>query len=86
MEYISALCILSVPSLKCFFFQLVLHKALRERHMGYLQGLKWDDAVNKNPDVFRGSDIFKITEGSDPDSRNKKIPVNSHLNLSRLKW
>jgi 2,3-bisphosphoglycerate-dependent phosphoglycerate mutase len=45
------------------------------RHMRYLQGLKWDDAVNKNPDVFRGFDIFKITEGSDPDSRNQEIPV-----------
>ena len=67
-------------------FQLVLEEALRERHMGYLQGLKWDDAVKKNPDVFRGADIFKITEGSDPDSRNQELPVNSHLNLSRLKW
>ena len=86
MEYISALCILSVPFLKCFFFQLVLNEALRERHMGYLQGLKWDDAVNKNPDVFRGSDIFKITEGSDSDSRNQEIPINSQLSLSRLKW
>ncbi|XP_039798277.1 phosphoglycerate mutase-like protein 4 isoform X5 [Panicum virgatum] len=54
--------------------QLVLHKALRERHMGYLQGLEWDDAVKKNPDVFRGADIFKITEGSDPDSRNQELP------------
>ena len=66
-------------------FQLVLNEALRERHMGYLQGLKWDDAVNKNPDVFRGFDIFKITEGSDPDSRNQEIPVSLQLNLSRLK-
>ncbi|KAG2559919.1 phosphoglycerate mutase-like protein 4 [Panicum virgatum] len=58
----------------CGVTNLVLDEALRERHMGYLQGLKWDDAVNKNPDVFRGSDIFKITAGSDPDSRNQKIP------------
>ena len=83
---ISSLCILSVPFLKCFFFQLVVNEALREMHMGYLQGLKWDDAVNKNPDVFRSFGIFEITEGSDPDSRNKEIPVNSHLNLSRLKY
>ena len=68
-----------------FLFQLVLNEALRERHMGYLQGLKWDDAVKKNPDVFRGADIFKITEGSDPDSRNQEIPVSLQLNLSRLK-
>ncbi|EES07934.1 hypothetical protein SORBI_3005G026800 [Sorghum bicolor] len=48
--------------------------ALRERHMGYLQGLKWDDAVAKSPDSFRGFDIFKLTEGSDPDSRNQELP------------
>ncbi|CAL4904352.1 unnamed protein product [Urochloa decumbens] len=58
----------------CDVSNLVLHEALRERHMGYLQGLKWDDAVNKKPDVFRGFDIFKLTEGSDPDSRNQEIP------------
>ncbi|XP_039823730.1 phosphoglycerate mutase-like protein 4 isoform X1 [Panicum virgatum] len=58
----------------CGVTNLVLNEPLRERHMGYLQGLKWDDAVNKNPDVFRGSDIFKITEGSDPDSRNQELP------------
>ena len=74
------------PVSQMFFFQLVVNEALREMHMGYLQGLKWDDAVNKNPDVFRSFGIFEITEGSDPDSRNKEIPVNSHLNLSRLKY
>ncbi|XP_062203131.1 phosphoglycerate mutase-like protein 4 isoform X1 [Phragmites australis] len=58
----------------CGVSNLVLNEALRERHMGYLQGLKWDDAVNKNPDVFKGFDIFKITKGSDPDSRNQEIP------------
>ncbi|OEL15150.1 Phosphoglycerate mutase-like protein 4 [Dichanthelium oligosanthes] len=58
----------------CDVSNLVLNEALRERHMGYLQGLKWDDAVDKNPDVFRGFDIFKIIEGSDPDSRNQEIP------------
>ena len=68
------------------FFQLVLNEALREMHMGYFQGLKWDDIINKNPDVFRGFDIFKITEGSDSDSRNQEIPINSQLSLSRLKW
>ena len=64
----------------------MLTEALREMHMGYFQGLKWDDIINKNPDVFRGFDIFKITEGSDQDSRNQEVPVNSHLNLSKLKW
>ncbi|KAL6906045.1 hypothetical protein ACP4OV_003646 [Aristida adscensionis] len=58
----------------CDVSNLVLTESLRERHMGYLQGLKWDDAVNKNPEVFRGMDIFKITEGSDLDSRNKELP------------
>lgn len=58
----------------CGVSNLVLTEALRERHMGYLQGLKWDDAVDKSPDVFSGFDIFKITAGSDPDSRNQEIP------------
>jgi len=53
----------------------VLNEALREMHMGYLQGLKWDDAVKKYPDVFRAFDISKIAE-----SRNQEIPVNSQLN------
>jgi probable phosphoglycerate mutase len=66
--------------------QVVLNEALRERHMGYLQGLKWDDAVAKSLDSFRGFDIFKITEGSDPDSRNKELPVSMQLRLSRLNW
>ena len=69
-----------------FFFQLVLNEALREMHMGYFQGLKWGDVDNKKSDVFRGFDIFKITEGSDSDSRNQEIPINSQLSLSRLKW
>ena len=67
------LCVLSVPLLN--FFQLVPNEALREMHMGYLQGLKWDDAVKKYPDVFRAFDISKIAE-----SRNQEIPVNSQLN------
>ena len=64
----------------------MLTEALREMHMGYFQGLKWDDVVNKKSDVSRGFDIFKITEGSDSDSRNQEIPINSQLSLSRLKW
>ena len=67
------LCVLSVPLLN--FFQLVPNEALREMHMGYLQGLKWDDAVKKYTDVFRAFDISKIAE-----SRNQEIPVNSQLN------
>jgi len=54
--------------------------------MGYLQGLKWDDAVAKSPDSFRGFDIFKLTEGSDPDSRNQELPVSMQLRVSELKW
>jgi hypothetical protein len=70
-----------------YLLQVVLNEALRERHMGYLQGLKSDDAVNKNPNVFRGFDIFKITEGSDPDSRHQEIPVSLQLIFfSRLKF
>jgi hypothetical protein len=37
--------------------------------MAYLKDLNWDDAINKNPNVFIGFDIFKIREGY-PGSRN----------------
>jgi broad specificity phosphatase PhoE len=46
---------------------VVLNEALRERHVGYLQGHMWDDVVAKSLDVFRGFDIFKTTEGFDPN-------------------
>ena len=60
---------------------MVLNQALRERHMGYLQGLTWHDAMalSKSSDSFRGLDIVKITEGSDPDSRNQELPVSLKL-------
>jgi broad specificity phosphatase PhoE len=54
--------------------QVVLTEALRERHMGYLQGLRWDDAVDKSPDSLH---IVKVIEGSDPDSRNQELPVST---------
>ena len=57
---ISSLCILSVPFLKCFFFQLVVNEALREMHMGYLQGLKWDDAVKKIQMFSEGLIFLKL--------------------------
>ena len=63
----------------------MVNEALREMHMGYLQGLKWDDAVNKNPDVLTGFDILKIREGSNPGSRNQEIPVSWQL-ICILKW
>ncbi|PWZ29326.1 hypothetical protein Zm00014a_012136 [Zea mays] len=50
---------------------VVLTEALRERHMGYLQGLRWDDAVDKSPDSLH---IVKVIEGSDPGSRNQELP------------
>jgi len=65
----------------------MLNEALRERHMGYLQGLTWDDAkaLAKSSDSFKGYDIFKITEGSDPDSRNQELPV-SICNFVCSQW
>uniref|UniRef100_A0A0D3HR55 Uncharacterized protein n=1 Tax=Oryza barthii TaxID=65489 RepID=A0A0D3HR55_9ORYZ len=33
--------------------QLVLSPALRERHMGDLHGLKFDDAVRSKPDAYK---------------------------------
>jgi probable phosphoglycerate mutase len=58
-------------------FQLVLIEALRERHMGYLQGLTWDDAMNKSPGVFKGFANFEVKNGLDFDGRNHEFPVSS---------
>lgn len=55
----------------CGVSNVVLTEALRERHMGYLQGLRWDAAVDKSPDSLH---IVKVIEGSDPDSRNQELP------------
>jgi probable phosphoglycerate mutase len=60
-------------------FQLMLTEALRERHMGYLQGLMWDDAVNKSPGVFKGFANFEVKNGLDFDDRNHELPVSSKL-------
>ena len=35
-----------------FWFQLVFDPALRERHMGDLHGLVFEDAVRRNPEIF----------------------------------
>uniref|UniRef100_A0A0D9XWP2 Phosphoglycerate mutase (2,3-diphosphoglycerate-dependent) n=1 Tax=Leersia perrieri TaxID=77586 RepID=A0A0D9XWP2_9ORYZ len=58
----------------CGVPNVLLNEALRERHMGHLQGLKWDDAVNKNPGVFKGFDIFEIKKELDFDERNYELP------------
>ena len=58
-------------------FQLVLTESLRERHMGYLQGLTWDDTVNKSPCVFKGFANFEVKNGLDFDGRNQELPVSS---------
>lgn len=58
----------------CDVSNLLLNEALRERHMGYLQGLKWEDAFIKNPGVFKGFDIFENKKGLDFDDRNEEIP------------
>lgn len=47
--------------------------------MGYLQGLKWEDAFIKNPGVFKGFDIFENKKGLDFDDRNEEIPVSTTL-------
>uniref|UniRef100_J3NB78 Uncharacterized protein n=2 Tax=Oryza brachyantha TaxID=4533 RepID=J3NB78_ORYBR len=42
--------------------------------MGYLQGLTWDDAVNKSPGVFKAFANFEIKNGVDFDDRNQELP------------
>nr|ABA91368.2 phosphoglycerate mutase family protein, expressed [Oryza sativa Japonica Group] len=58
----------------CDVSNLMLTEALRERHMGYLQGLMWDDAVNKSPSVFKGFANFEVKNGLDFDDRNHELP------------
>ncbi|EEC67631.1 hypothetical protein OsI_35025 [Oryza sativa Indica Group] len=58
----------------CDVSNLMLTEALRERHMGYLQGLMWDDAVNKSPGVFKGFANFEVKNGLDFDDRNHELP------------
>uniref|UniRef100_A0A0D3F4G9 Uncharacterized protein n=1 Tax=Oryza barthii TaxID=65489 RepID=A0A0D3F4G9_9ORYZ len=49
----------------CDVSNLVLTEALRERHMGYLQG------------VFKGFANFEVKNGLDFDGRNQELPVSS---------
>ncbi|EEC68823.1 hypothetical protein OsI_37392 [Oryza sativa Indica Group] len=58
----------------CDVSNLVLIEALRERHMGYLPGLTWDDAMNKSPGVFKGFANFEVKNGLDFDGRNHEFP------------
>uniref|UniRef100_A0A0D9YRE3 Uncharacterized protein n=1 Tax=Oryza glumipatula TaxID=40148 RepID=A0A0D9YRE3_9ORYZ len=48
----------------CDVSNLVLTEALRERHMGYLQG------------VFKGFANFEVKNGLDFDGRNQELPFN----------
>uniref|UniRef100_A0A0D9XWP4 Phosphoglycerate mutase (2,3-diphosphoglycerate-dependent) n=1 Tax=Leersia perrieri TaxID=77586 RepID=A0A0D9XWP4_9ORYZ len=45
---------------------LVLNPALRERHMGDLHGLKFDDAIRSKPDAWKAFSS---------DDRSQEIPV-----------
>ncbi|KAL6641931.1 hypothetical protein ACP70R_020112 [Stipagrostis hirtigluma subsp. patula] len=49
----------------CDVSNLVLDRALRERHMGDLHGLKWDDAVRTHPEAYKALSS---------DERNQEIP------------
>ncbi|XP_014661094.1 phosphoglycerate mutase-like protein 4 [Setaria italica] len=46
--------------------QLVFDQSLRERHMGDLHGLKFDDAVSTKPEAYKAFSS---------DDRNQEIPV-----------
>lgn len=61
----------------------MLNEGLRERHMGNLQGVTWDDAFVQNPGAFKGFGIFDPKKGLDLDYRDQEIPVKSTL-LHRL--
>lgn len=74
-------------------FQLVLTEELRERNMGHLQGMRWDDAFVQNPGAFKGFSIFEPKSGLNFDDRDQEIPVRSAIlqinytpALCRAKW
>uniref|UniRef100_A0A0E0G5S4 Uncharacterized protein n=1 Tax=Oryza nivara TaxID=4536 RepID=A0A0E0G5S4_ORYNI len=50
----------------CDVSNIVLTEALRERHMGYLQG------------VFKGFANFEVKNGLDFDGRNQELPLLSY--------
>ncbi|KAJ1274103.1 hypothetical protein BS78_05G036900 [Paspalum vaginatum] len=56
----------------CDVPNMVLNEALREMHMGYLQGLTWADARARNN--YGGYNIFQIRDGGDPDQRRQQVP------------
>jgi len=68
----------------CDVSSLVLDEGLRERHMGHLQGVKWDDAFVQNPGAFKGFDIFEAKKGLDVNYRDQEIPGGGE-SLNQLK-
>jgi broad specificity phosphatase PhoE len=56
----------------CNVSNLVLSPALRERHMGDLHGLKFDDAVRSKPDAYKAFSS---------EDRSQEIPVTFILNF-----
>ncbi|VAI15752.1 unnamed protein product [Triticum turgidum subsp. durum] len=52
----------------------MLTEELRERHMGHLQGMKWDDAFVQNPGAFKGFNIFEPKGGLNFNDRDQEIP------------
>ncbi|KAF7058000.1 hypothetical protein CFC21_065141 [Triticum aestivum] len=58
----------------CDVSNLVLTEELRERHMGHLQGMKWDDAFVQNPGAFKGFNIFEPKGGLNFNDRDQEIP------------
>ncbi|CAM0950335.1 unnamed protein product [Alopecurus aequalis] len=58
----------------CGVSNLVLNEGLRERHMGNLQGVNWEDAFVQNPGAFKGFDVFEPKKDLDFDYRDQEIP------------
>ncbi|RCV36956.1 hypothetical protein SETIT_8G023700v2 [Setaria italica] len=53
-------------AIACHVPNLVFDQSLRERHMGDLHGLKFDDAVSTKPEAYKAFSS---------DDRNQEIPV-----------
>lgn len=50
----------------CLIVQVVLDPALRERHIGDMQGMKFEDAATQRPEAYKAFLSHK---------RNQQIPV-----------
>ena len=62
----SLVCNKILNKMQCLIVQVVFDPALRERHIGDLQGMKFQDAATERPEAYKAFVSHK---------RNQPIPV-----------